>query len=162
MSWKESSTRRRIAPGRWRVALTLLLLASSMLLLPAHAGQAKSGSAVNGDAPGDGYIGSQACSQCHADVYRRFSQTSMGRSMSPVTPAVLDKTPSSYTNEKLNRRFEVYSKDANLYQSESGIGSDGKESFKTDSRVEWIVGAGVNGFGAILRKNNFQIGRAHV
>jgi hypothetical protein len=134
------------------VALTLLLLAGSISLLSATAGQAKSGSA---DAPSDGYIGSQACSQCHADVYRRFSQTSMGRSMSPVTPAVLEKTPSSYTNEKLNRRFEVYSKDANLYQSESGIGSDGKESFKTDSQIEWIIGAGVNGFGAILKKDNF-------
>jgi len=123
-----------------------------MLLLPANAGQAKSGSA---DAPGDGYIGSQVCSQCHADIYRRFSQTSMGRSMSPITPAVLEKTPSSYTNEKLNRRFEVYSKEANLYQSESGSGSDGKESFKTDSQIEWIIGAGVNGFGAVLKKDNF-------
>ena len=152
MSWKESSTRRGVAPKLWRIALALLLLASAVLVLPAHAGQVKSGLA---DAPGDGYIGSQVCSQCHADVYRRFSQTSMGRSMSPVTPAVLEKTPSSYTNEKLNRRFEVYSKDANLYQSESGIASDGKESFKTDSQVEWIIGAGANGFGAILRKDNF-------
>ena len=152
MSRKEGSSRRDAAPKLCRVALTLLLLAGSILPLPANAGQVKSGSA---DLPGDGYIGSQACSQCHADVYQRFSQTSMGRSMSPVTPAVLDKTPSSYTNEKLNRRFEVYSKEANLYQSESGIGSDGKESFKTGSQVEWIIGAGVNGFGAILRKDNF-------
>jgi len=152
MSWKESSTRRDAAPGLWRVALNILLLAGSMLLLPANAGQVKSGSA---DSSGDGYIGSQACSQCHADVYRRFSQTSMGRSMSPVTPAVVEKTPSFYTNEKLDRRFEVYSKQANLYQSESGIGPDGKESFKTDSQVEWIIGAGINGFGAILRKDNY-------
>ena len=152
MSWKERSTRRDAAPGLWRVALTLLLLAGSMLPLSANAGQAKGESTAT---PGDGYIGSQACSQCHADVYRRFSQTSMGRSMSPVTSAVLEKTPSSYTNEKLDRRFEVYSKEANLYQSESGIGSDGKESFKSNSQVEWIIGAGVNGFGAILRKDNF-------
>lgn len=75
--------------------------------------------------------------------------------MSQITPAVLEKTPSSYINEKLNRRFEVYSKDTNLYQSESGIGAGGKETFKTDSQIEWIIGAGMNGFGAIVRKDNY-------
>ncbi len=77
--------------------------------------------------------------------------------MSPVTPAFLQTTASSasYVNERLNRRFEVYSQDGNLFQSESGIDVDGKESFRTAHQIDWIIGAGVNGYGAILRKGNF-------
>lgn len=77
--------------------------------------------------------------------------------MSPVTPAFLANTasPASYVNEKLNRRFEVFSKDQKLYQSESGTGADGKESFRDSRQIEWIIGAGVNGFGAVVQKDRY-------
>ena len=79
----------------------------------------------------------------------------MGRSMSLVTLALLESRPVSYTNERLNRRFEVYTKEGELYQSESGIAADGKESFLDAHPIEWIIGAGVNGFGAILRQDQY-------
>jgi hypothetical protein len=81
----------------------------------------------------------------------------MGRSMSLATPAILENrsASASYTNERLNRRFEVYSRDGKLYQSESGIAADGKESFQDAYQIEWIIGAGVNGFGAILRRDQY-------
>jgi hypothetical protein len=129
-----------------------------MLLLCASAGQAKNDPApAPGGESNDGYIGSQACSQCHLEIYRRFSQTSMGRSMSLVTPAFPENTArsASYFDERLQRRFEVYSLDGKLYQSESGTGADGKESFRTTHQVEWIIGAGMNGFGAILRQDRY-------
>ena len=34
-------------------------------------------------------------------------------------------------------------------------GTDGKESFRDVHELEWIIGAGVNGFGAITRKDGF-------
>jgi hypothetical protein len=129
-----------------------------MLLLCASAGQAKNDpTPTHSGEPNNGYIGSQACSQCHLEIYRRFSQTSMGRSMSLVTPAFLENTArsASYFDERLKRRFEVYSLDGKLYQSESGTGADGKESFRAAHQVEWIIGAGVNGFGAILRQDGY-------
>lgn len=80
----------------------------------------------------------------------------MGRSLSPVTPAFLEKTASSpHEEERLSRRFEVYARDGALYQSEAGVGPDGKESFRDVHSVEWIVGAGVNGFGVILSKDGY-------
>jgi hypothetical protein len=105
----------------------------------------------------DGYVGSQACARCHLEIFKKFSQTSMGRSMSLVTPAFLASTPStaSYFHQRLNRRFEVYSQDGKLYQSESGTGAGEKESFRDVHQIEWIIGAGVNGFGTIVRKDNF-------
>ena len=146
-----------------RLPRTALLLALPVLLLCASvlgtsAGQAKSSPiSTQTSASNDGYIGSQACSNCHSEIYRRFLKTSMGRSMSPVTPAFLQATPSSasYVNERLNRRFEIYSEDGDLFQSESGIDVNGKESFKTAHKIDWIIGAGVNGYGAILRKGDF-------
>jgi hypothetical protein len=155
MSWEESLARRGIAlrlagPG---FGLALVLLATPLLLSSAETGQTKT--ANESGKASDGYIGSQACSQCHAETYRQFTQTSMGRSMSPVTPAFLQNTPSSYTNEKLNRRFEVYSKDESLFQSEAGIATEGRESFHTANQIDWIIGAGVNGFGTIFKKDNF-------
>ena len=151
---------RNAAPRLPRVGL---LLAIPMLLLCASAlstsaGQAKSDPIyTQAGASNDGYIGSQACSNCHSEIYRRFLQTSMGHSMTPVTPTFLQTTGSSasYVNERLNRRFEVHTQDGNLFQSESGIGVDGKESFRTAHQIDWIIGAGVNGYGAILRKGNF-------
>ncbi|HEX4319722.1 MAG TPA: hypothetical protein VHZ52_02375, partial [Acidobacteriaceae bacterium] len=103
-----------------------------------------------------GYAGSEACSRCHAGIYKQFSSTAMGRSMSTATPVFLkDATPTPYVNEKLKRRFEVYSKDDKIYQSEAGIGTDGKETFRDEHAVDWIVGAGMNGFGAILQRDQY-------
>ena len=103
----------------------------------------------------DGYLGSEACARCHAEICEQFSKTAMGRSMSPATPAILKNTPVTYTNDRLNRRFEVFSKDGKLYQSETGIGADGKETFRDEHPIEWIIGAGVNGSGPILRIDDY-------
>ena len=160
MSRQGISSPKNSAPRMPRVAL---LLAVPILLLSASAlntspGQAKSEpNYTQLGASNDGYIGSQACSNCHSEIYQRFLHTSMGHSMSLVTPTFLQNTASSasYAVERLNRRFEVYSQDGNLFQSESGTGVDGKESFRTAHQIDWIIGAGVNGYGAILRKGNF-------
>jgi Tetratricopeptide repeat len=158
MSWKERSS----PPGGCavfrRVALAVVVFLGAALLSCEGDGQTKSGhvSAPPGETS-EGYIGSQACSRCHLEIYRRFSQTSMGRSMSLASPAFLANWPASasYTGERLDRRFEVYSRDGRLYQSESGIVADGKESFRDAHQLEWIIGAGVNGFGAILQKDHY-------
>jgi hypothetical protein len=139
--------------------LAVLLLAGPSFLLCASAGQAKKDPVPAAPAreSKDGYVGSQACSRCHLGIYRKFSKTSMGRSMSLVTPAFLAATPSSatYFNERLGRHFEVYAKEGKLYQNESGTGPDGKQSFRDDHEIDWIIGAGVNGFGAIIQRDGY-------
>jgi Tfp pilus assembly protein PilF len=157
MTWKTLSSRLAGAGCRG-VLLAALLLAGPLLLLGVSAGLEKNDPVpTQGGETKDGYVGSQACSGCHAEIYRRFSQTSMGRSMSLVTPAFLEHTarPASYFNEKLNRHFEVYSQEGKLYQSEWGSDAEGKESFRTAHRIEWIIGAGVNGLGGIIQKDGY-------
>ena len=154
-NWRRNSSPRVTGP---ELPMAALLLAGPMLLLCASAGQTNNVPVI-AEAGGynDGYVGSQACSICHSEIYRRFSRTSMGHSMSPVTPSFLESTTSSasFLHDRLNRRFEVYSQNGNLFQSESGIGSDGKESFRSAHPIEWIIGAGVNGYGAILRTDGY-------
>ncbi|MFL6306635.1 MAG: tetratricopeptide repeat protein [Candidatus Sulfotelmatobacter sp.] len=127
-----------------------------MFVLPGFAQSSKGSVAAPLRKSNDGYIGSEACSQCHSEIYRRFSQTGMGRSMSPITPEFLKTIPSSaaYTNSRLNRKFEVFSKEDKLYQSESGTSVDGSETFRDAHQLDWIIGAGVNGFGAILQSDH--------
>jgi len=156
MDWNERPSQ----PGSvfivWRAASAAILF--FILMLPGLGfGQPPNNRAA---APSiqskDEYVGSSACSPCHSEIYREFSRTSMGRSMSPATPAFLKKSPSSavYVNPQLKRRFEVFTKDGKLYQSESGTDADGKESFRDAHELQWIIGAGVNGFGTILREDN--------
>jgi hypothetical protein len=157
MDWYGSSPRRGGALAVWRVTSAALLLSSPILLLLAGLGQTPNNRSVTLTAESkDGYVGSKACSRCHSEIYRRFSQTSMGRSMSPVTPAFLKSIPSSavYLNQRLIRKFEVFTREQKLYQSEAGTGADGKESFRSAHELEWIIGAGVNGFGVILQEDH--------
>ena len=103
-----------------------------------------------------GYVGSKTCSQCHAQIYDQFSRTDMGRSISPVTPAFLENVPvpASVNGTSPNRHLEVFVKDDKLYQSEYETGADGKEIFRDTRELEWIIGAGANGFGTITRKGD--------
>ncbi len=105
-----------------------------------------------------GYIGSRTCAQCHPSIYESFKRTDMGRSMSEVTPAVLEKMPPSdgVFDSKLNRHFEIQARDGNLYQSEYATDADGKkEVFRDTRKVEWIIGSGANGSGAIVQQGGY-------
>jgi hypothetical protein len=105
----------------------------------------------------DGYVGSLACSRCHAAIYNHFARTSMGRSMTPVTPEFLRTMPtySSIYDPKLDRHFEVTSKDGKLYQSEYQVDAEGKEVFRSTHPIQWIIGANANGFGALIESDDY-------
>jgi hypothetical protein len=104
----------------------------------------------------NGYVGSKLCAECHRAIYNNFSQTDMGRSMTLVSPKLLEKIPNSahIFDTKLNRHFEVSVKSGHLYQDDYETGPDEKEIFRDTQRVEWIIGSGANGFGAIVRRGD--------
>src|SRR6266581_213023 len=62
-------------------------------------------SAQRGSNADAGYVGSRACAKCHPSIYDSFSRTDMGRSMAEITPALLERIPSSASifDPKLNR-----------------------------------------------------------
>lgn len=81
----------------------------------------------------------------------------MGRSITPVTPASLKSLllPASTYSPNLDRHFDVMQKNGQLFQSEYQTGADGKEVFRNTQQIEWIIGAGANGFGGLTRRGNF-------
>jgi hypothetical protein len=104
-----------------------------------------------------GYVGSRACAKCHESIYQSFSRTDMGRSMAEVTAPLLEKIPSSASifDSKLDRHFELYTRDGNVYQSEYASTADGKEIFRESGKLEWLIGSGANGRGAIVKKGDY-------
>jgi Tetratricopeptide repeat len=103
------------------------------------------------------HVGSLACAECHKEIYNKYAQTGMGRSMSRVTPEILKALPSSGSIEDKNSglHFDVYAPDGKLFQSEYELDSDGKEIFRDTRQVEWIIGAGENGLGGLVRHGDY-------
>jgi hypothetical protein len=122
------------------------------------------GKLLGGTAPADqssltnaGYVGSRVCSKCHPSIYESFSRTDMGHSISEITPELLKTLPSSASlfDPNLNRHFEVFLRDNSLYQSEYETTAAGKDAFRETRKLEWIIGSGENGSGAIVKQGEY-------
>jgi len=113
------------------------------------------------DGGNSGYVGNAACSRCHLGIAREFAHASMGHSLTPITPDFLKTLPlpASYYDAQSGHHFDVYGEGGKLYQSEyeTATGADGKSSevFRNAHELEWIVGTGENGFGALLRRDGY-------
>jgi hypothetical protein len=118
---------------------------------------ATSVSAEQSSLPNTGYVGSRVCSKCHPSIYESFLRTDMGRSMSEITPALLESIPTSANifDPKINRHFEIFARDGNLYQSEYETTGGGKDVFRETRKLEWIIGSGANGSGGIVKQDNY-------
>jgi len=84
----------------------------------------------------------------------------MGRSMSAADlPDQLEKVPAPITirNEALNRSFQVFLEGRNIHQSEFELGPDGKEVFKSTQKIEYVIGAGANGFAYVARRGSYLV-----
>lgn len=114
-------------------------------------------SAPQSSAPGSEYAGSVACAQCHQEIYKQFSKTSMGRSISPVTPSVLETihAPTSVQDKNSNANIEVEVRGGKLFQTQYEKGADGREIYRDSHQLEWIIGAGENGFGGLLKQDDY-------
>ena len=147
-------TSRRTVRGRVVQLAGELLLACVILpgALPQRAVPAQSGAQAE-----DGYIGSRACARCHPSIYESFSRTDMGRSMSEATGESLARIPqtASVAAPGLNRRYEVYTKDEKLYQSEFAATAAGKEVFRETRKLDYLIGSGANGIGAIVKQGEY-------
>jgi Tetratricopeptide repeat len=103
------------------------------------------------------YAGSAACSRCHSAIYRSYVKTAMGRSMASATNEPLPNLslPAQSTNAKLDRHFDVFTRDGKLFESEYAIAPDLSEIFRDTRPMEWLIGAGVNGFGPVVEQDHY-------
>jgi hypothetical protein len=84
-------------------------------------------------------------------------KTAMGRSMASATTGPLPELslPAHSINDKTDRRFDVFKRDGKLYESEYAIAADSSEIFRDTRPMEWLIGAGVNGFGPVVEQDHY-------
>ncbi len=145
-----------LSPGRLASFILALILAA-IPSAPTRVNASKASVVAQSASAAGNYVGSQACARCHREIYTSYSRTDMGRSMSQVNPSLLGKftTSASIFDQRLNRHFETFVKDGSLYQSE--YETNGQNALRDTHKVDWIIGAGANGFGAIVRRENYLI-----
>ncbi len=135
------------------------VLGSGLLLSFAARSQVE-GQAPATSSPPDGhsaYVGSTACAKCHRRIYASFSQTDMGRSMS-IPPESLIKSlssPVTVDDSHSAEQLQVFARDGRLFQSQSQTGSQTNDAVRETHDVQWIIGAGANGFGCIVQRGDY-------
>jgi len=109
-------------------------------------------------ASGGHYLGSKACASCHSAIYNNFRQTSMGRSMLPgetrSLDGVLPPTAKVYDKDS-DQYFDVRLKGGSLYQGDYAVDADGKELFRQSWKLDYVIGAGANGYGFLFQRDHY-------
>ena len=126
----------------------------AVLLLPVLMAQA----APRNAEPGVRYVGSKICAGCHAQIYSSYIKTGMGRSVvAGSEKSLLERLPASFSlfDSDAGQFFEVVRKEGTLYQSQYAVDHDGKEVFRQTWPLAYVVGAGENGFGFIVRRDHY-------
>ncbi len=107
---------------------------------------------------GASYTGSKACATCHPAIYREYSHTAMGLSLALpnhiLNSGWLEK-PLEIVNPKNNRRYRIFRRAADVYQSAYELDENGKEVFRHTEKIEYVMGTGVNGATATVRRGNY-------
>jgi hypothetical protein len=142
----------------WCAALLFLL---PTVVLAAPIGRQDASPVVyRNSAPGVGYVGSQVCGGCHAAIYQTYLKTDMGRSMSlPAEPDELARIPSRVIihDAKLNRSFEAFRQNSDIFQSEYELDPHGAEVFRNTQKIAYVVGSGANGVGYLVRQGGYLL-----
>jgi predicted CXXCH cytochrome family protein len=106
------------------------------------------------------YVGTAACSRCHLAIANSFARTSMGHSLTPITADLLKTLPltvehnTTIIDPTTQHELSVHAEDGHLYQTESEM-AGGQQVFRNTHAMEWIIGTGENGFGALLRRDGY-------
>lgn len=65
------------------------------------------------------------------------------------------RCPLTLYDQRLDRHFEVRLEGTDLYESEYQTEPGGKDLFRDTRKVDWIIGSGSHGFGAIVKRNDY-------
>ncbi len=140
--------------SRYLRALGLL----ATLAVPGFAPSQQIPTGPPGSAPGE-FVNSEACTGCHADVYRSFKASAMGSSMAPIgdEDRRLAASSAPVVDARLNRRFTVEERPDGLYQRESEASPTDKPPFDSAHRLAYVIGSGVNGYSYLVRRGDHLV-----
>jgi len=64
-------------------------------------------------------------------------------------------TPARVYDADSNQYFDVTSRDGQLFQSQYSRDADGKDIFRQDRKLDYVIGAGDNGFGFLVQRDHY-------
>ncbi|HLY43641.1 MAG TPA: hypothetical protein VKR52_20675 [Terracidiphilus sp.] len=148
-------------PHRGLIAIAFVFALSSGSSLSQRATTPAKGMPPAVESNQDGYIGSAACARCHRGIAESFAKTSMGRSLTAITPEFLKTLPleppekTTVFDSKSKHHFEVRAENGKLIENEYETPASGPEVFRSTYEMGWIIGTGENGFGALLKRGDY-------
>src|SRR3984885_4452041 len=87
-----------------------------------------------------GYVNSSACAGCHAEIFKSYRLTGMGRSLYRPAPEkkVEDfKTHNTLYNRASDRYYTMLERDGKWYERRHQLGFDGKETNVVEKQIDY-------------------------
>ena len=101
------------------------------------------------------YVGSQACRECHEEIYDSYRASPMGQSMAVAADAEQIET---FTNVHFEpgggRHYEVNREGDKIFHKQIDIGSDGEALLTQAEEICYIVGSGQRGRTYLIRQGD--------
>lgn len=69
--------------------------------------------------------------------------------------ALVFPTPAQVYDKDSNQYFEVTRRGSELFQSEYSLDANGKDIFRQDRKLDYVIGAGDNGFGFLVQRDHY-------
>lgn len=107
---------------------------------------------MKGETAPSAYVGSKACYGCHTAIYKSFTATDMGRSVTPASDWKTDALPAEATLALpgSSHVFAVSHNESGWVESESEPGV-----FSVEHQLAYTVGSGTNGLTFLIRRGNY-------
>lgn len=95
-----------------------------------------------------GAAGSQACSRCHAEIYKSYSNTSMANTSGPAADGVV---PGDFTHKTSGVRYHVFKEDTRIWMTFERS----SEKFQGKRELRYFIGAGKKGRNYLFTEQGF-------
>ena len=128
-----------IAVRIWLALSSVLLAWAACLAVVSEAGP------INQAGPVNHYVDSQACAQCHRQIYESYKQTSMGRSFfRPMTSNTIEdyKQNNTYHHALSDTYYSMVFHDGGYYQRRWQIGFQGVKTNAEELSIDYVLGSG--------------------
>lgn len=92
-----------------------------------------------------GYIDSQVCASCHAEIASTYRKTGMGRSFYRPTPENVIEDyhkANTFAHKKSGLRYTMVARDGHFYQRRFTLDPEGHETNVLEEQVDYIIGSG--------------------
>ncbi|TFB13816.1 tetratricopeptide repeat protein [Candidatus Marinimicrobia bacterium MT.SAG.4] len=96
-------------------------------------------------APEVKFVGDEACSACHLEIFKSFKRTGMGMSFyKPSTGNVIEnfKSNNRVYDKKSNFQYEMIREKGEFYQREYRVDDAGNQIHELKRKIDWIIGSG--------------------